>query len=165
MLIKDLLFENELLAPNGKPSNLSADHYKLVRSEPFKGWFGDWENDPKSASKILDNNGEPLLVYHVTDIERKTEYSPLSHGPIYFLFNQKDIEHAVEQGNEVTYRAFLNVKNPKGDTQAGLYTAGIKSNTIQQHVLDDGHDGIVGRSKDDGKVVLVFDQKQIWLIK
>ena len=55
--------KNELLAPNGKPSNLTAEQYKLVRSSAFKKWFGDWENDPANASKVVDENGEPLVVY------------------------------------------------------------------------------------------------------
>jgi GNAT superfamily N-acetyltransferase len=55
-----------LLAPNGKPSNLTPEQYKLVRTPEFKAWFGDWENDPENASKIVDENGEPLVVYHGT---------------------------------------------------------------------------------------------------
>lgn len=32
-----------LLAPNGKPSNLTAEQYKLVRTPEFRGWFGFWD--------------------------------------------------------------------------------------------------------------------------
>ena len=56
--------EGRLLAPNHKPSNLSPIQYATVRTKAFKDWFGDWENDPKNASKVLDENGEPLVVYH-----------------------------------------------------------------------------------------------------
>ena len=56
--------KNELLAPNGKPSNLSPIQYELVRTPAFKKWFGDWENNPANASKVVDENGEPLIVYH-----------------------------------------------------------------------------------------------------
>jgi hypothetical protein len=52
------------LAPNGKPSNLTEQQAKIVRTNAFKNWFGDWENDPKNASKVVDENGEPLVVYH-----------------------------------------------------------------------------------------------------
>jgi hypothetical protein len=52
-----------LIAPNGKTSNLTPDQYKLVRAPQFKAWFGDWENDPKNASKVVDENGEPMVVY------------------------------------------------------------------------------------------------------
>ena len=58
--------EGGLIAPNGKPSNLSPEQYKLVRTPEFKEWFGDWENSPETASKVVDENGEPLVVYHGT---------------------------------------------------------------------------------------------------
>lgn len=45
------------LAPNGKPSNLTPEQYKLVRTPEFKAWFGDWENNPEGASKVIDENG------------------------------------------------------------------------------------------------------------
>lgn len=35
-----------------------------IKSENFKKWFGDWENDPKNASKVVNEKGEPLLMYH-----------------------------------------------------------------------------------------------------
>jgi len=53
-----------LLAPNGNPSNLTPEQYKLVRTPEFKAWFGDWQNDPANSSKVVDSNGEPLVVYH-----------------------------------------------------------------------------------------------------
>jgi GNAT superfamily N-acetyltransferase len=56
-----------LLAPNGKPSNLTPEQYKLVRTPEFKAWFGDWENYPQKASKVVDENGEPKVVYHATN--------------------------------------------------------------------------------------------------
>jgi hypothetical protein len=52
------------LAPNGKPSNLTPEQYKLVRTPAFKEWFGDWENSPETSSKVVDENGEPMVVYH-----------------------------------------------------------------------------------------------------
>jgi len=59
--------QNEiLLAPNGKRSRLHPKLYKLVRTDEFKAWFGDWINDSDNSSKVVDNNGEPLVVYHGT---------------------------------------------------------------------------------------------------
>jgi len=58
--------ELNLLAPNGKPSNLTPEQYKLVRTPQFIAWFGDWINSPETASKVVDENGEPLVVYHGT---------------------------------------------------------------------------------------------------
>ena len=59
--------EGNLLAPNGKKSNLDERQYAQVRTKAFKDWFGDWENDPENASKVVDENGEPLVVYHGTN--------------------------------------------------------------------------------------------------
>ena len=58
-----------LIAPNGKPSNLTPEQYKLVRSSNFKKWFGDWEKDTKNSSKVVDENGEPKVMYHSSDSE------------------------------------------------------------------------------------------------
>ena len=38
----------------------------LIKNNPFEKWFGDWENDPQNASKVVDKNGRPLIVYHGT---------------------------------------------------------------------------------------------------
>lgn len=56
--------EGKLLAPNDEPSNLPERLYAIVRTKEFKDWFGDWQNDPENASKVVDENGEPRVVYH-----------------------------------------------------------------------------------------------------
>ena len=71
-----------LLAPNGKPSNLTPQQWHLVRTPEFKAWFGDWEalenakirdrgmdeitlnQLAKNVSKVVDENGEPMVVWH-----------------------------------------------------------------------------------------------------
>ena len=50
-------------APNGKQSNLNEKQWLQVRTKEFKDWFGDWENDSANASKVIDENGEPRVVY------------------------------------------------------------------------------------------------------
>jgi hypothetical protein len=35
--------KSELLAPNGQPSNLSEEEWKITRTPSFKKWFGDFE--------------------------------------------------------------------------------------------------------------------------
>ena len=37
--------QGRLLAPNGKPSNLTERQYAQVRTKEFKKWFGDWEKE------------------------------------------------------------------------------------------------------------------------
>ena len=53
-----------MLAPNGRQTHLTEQQWLQVRTQEFKDWFGDWENDPANASKVVDENGEPLVVYH-----------------------------------------------------------------------------------------------------
>ena len=77
--------KGRLLAPNGKPSNLTEKQYVQVRTKAFKDWFGDWENDPKNASKVVDENGEPLVRYHETNkniIEFDANRSDNGYGDI-----------------------------------------------------------------------------------
>mgnify|MGYP005941924823 CR=1 FL=1 len=46
-----------MLAPNGKPTNLSEDQWLLVRTPNFKKWFGDWEKEAwaKAAVEFLES--------------------------------------------------------------------------------------------------------------
>ena len=51
--------DGKILAPNGKISNIQNERLaKTIRTKAFKDWFGD--------SKVVDENGEPLVVYHGT---------------------------------------------------------------------------------------------------
>ena len=38
-----------------------------IKSDNFKNWFGDWENNPSKASKVINEDGTPKVVYHGTD--------------------------------------------------------------------------------------------------
>lgn len=103
-----------LKAPNGKSSNLNEVQWLFVRTKAFKEWFGDWENDPKNASKVVDENGEPLVVYHespnvfnIFDTSKKRynvhEVTGIWASPI----NRNGIGYG-----ENIYPLFLNLKNP-----------------------------------------------------
>ena len=37
-----------------------------TKTPEFKKWFGDWEKEPEKASKVVDKQGKPLVVYHGT---------------------------------------------------------------------------------------------------
>ena len=69
----------KLLAPNGKPSNLTPEQYKLVRTPAFKAWFGDWENSPETASKVFDENGEPKIKWR-GDNNPKNVFDYINYG-------------------------------------------------------------------------------------
>jgi hypothetical protein len=98
-----------LFAPNGKPSNLTPEQYKLVRTPAFKKWFGDWENSPENASKVVDENGEPKVKWR-GDNNPKNVFDYINyggHGVYYF----GDVGFAESFGDKLrTY--FINCRNP-----------------------------------------------------
>lgn len=57
-------------APNGADTNLTPKQWAQVRTRSFKDWFGDWEDSLKTASKVVDENGEPKVVFHGTPLRR-----------------------------------------------------------------------------------------------
>ncbi len=107
-----------LIAPNGKQSNLTPEQYKLVRTPQFKAWFGDWENDPTNASKVIDDNGEPLVVYHGTlqkfNVFKTYFDNGTYHGKgAYFTSSLKDLRtNYVTNKDDIYLECFLNLTNP-----------------------------------------------------
>lgn len=105
----------KLLAPNGLPSNLTPQQWKLVRTHAFKKWFGDWENDPKNASKVVDENGEPLVVYRSISPKPLAQgYNPTSGSWDYtrkgYQYFAKNKDYARVHGY-LTKEFFLNIRN------------------------------------------------------
>ena len=101
----------KLLAPNGKPSKLTPEQYKLVRTPAFKNWFGDWENSPETASKVVDENGEPMVLYHGTYENfnvfksKKNFFTPSKQSALWF-----SKVHRTSKGEPKVYEVFLNSK-------------------------------------------------------
>jgi ribosomal protein S18 acetylase RimI-like enzyme len=129
--------KSELLAPNGKPSNLTPEQWHLVRTPEFKAWFGDWEalenaktrdkgmdevtlkNLALNVSKVVDENGEPKIMWHYspnefTIFDTKAEsrwINQRKENVIWFGGSDKVISYNTgEKG--FLYQCFLNVKNP-----------------------------------------------------
>lgn len=50
-----------------------------TQSQQFKRWFGDWQNDPAHASKVVNEDGTPKVVYHQTDADF-TIFDPRHEG-------------------------------------------------------------------------------------
>ena len=102
-------------APNGANTNLTEDQWLSVRTAAFKNWFGDWEKDPQNASKVVDENGEPRVVYHGTygdftvfdkaKIGSATDYGIWGRG--FYFTNMENTPY----GNK-KLALFLNIRNP-----------------------------------------------------
>lgn len=113
------------LAPNGASSNLFHDLLELnngnrdaaiiakakVYTNEFFNWFGDWINDSKNSSEIIDENGEPCIVYTGTKkdfYEFKPEYTKTASKGFFFSVD-KDVANTYGNVKAV----FLNIKNLK----------------------------------------------------
>ncbi len=130
-----------LKAPNGENTNLTEKQWLTVRTKAFKRWFGDWENDRANSSQVVDENGEPLVVYHGArkagfSIFNDTEGKKQSDAPegSSFFSNSRELaqsysgtadfvakygEEAFEENDGGNYACFLNIRNPFVDNFEG----------------------------------------------
>ena len=97
------------LAPNGKPSKLTPEQYKLVRSPEFISWFGDWINSPETASKVVDENGEPKVKWR-GDNNPKNVFDYINYGGhgVYYFSDKYYAENFGDKLNSY----FINSKKP-----------------------------------------------------
>lgn len=104
-----------MTAPNGAKTHLSEQQWLQVRTPEFKKWFGDWENDAANASQVLDENGEPKVVYHGT----ATEFNEFKQGHgllgdgIYLTdsFDTADVYANIRGENGFVLPLFVNIRN------------------------------------------------------
>lgn len=150
-------------APNGEPTNLTEEQWLDVRTPNFKAWFGDWENNPENASKVVDENGEPLVVYHGSEsnFDEFDTAKARANMDIQGMFFSPIQEEANDYGENV--RAFfLNIKNPADyDTgynalknHKGENLAGEKA---RNDLMENGYDGV----NNDGEEYIAFNPNQI----
>lgn len=99
-------------------TELTYRQWVQVRTPAFKEWFGDWENDPDNASKVVNpKTGEPLVVYHGTSSEftvfehGNQGFDPIESDGYFFTDNYEAAETYIENGG-VVMEAFLNARNP-----------------------------------------------------
>ena len=164
-----------MTAPNGEKTRLNAEQWATVRTTNFKNWFGDWENNPDNASKVVDENGEPLVAYHGTTNDEttsvwneKTKTYDTSHEPFTVfkrevdglpnsgLFFNSSEDNAYEYGYN-NYAVYLSAKNPLViDCKGSLYNS-IKHDGKTMDTYDwanwaeeNGYDGVIFKNIKDG---------------
>lgn len=110
-------------APNGAESILfnsllaecKGDRRAAIRAKAalygnrFREWFGDWlQEDKTNVSKVVDENGEPLMVYHSSRANFDTfDTTKIRNGGGFWFSVQRG-----EYGNDFVYPSFLSIKNP-----------------------------------------------------
>lgn len=192
-------------APNGEPSKLFSDllsYYNgnreqaikakvKVFTDEFKNWFGDWINNVEGSSKIVDENGEPLIVYHGTnedninifDRSQQTGNTLKGTGTATLgNFFTDNVQKANEFANAVTFRrktgsptsysVFLNIKNPinfqtlhefrQWSKEEGYYDE--DGDFISTKTIPQGNDGILVETTnqlDTSKEFVAINSNQI----
>lgn len=146
-------------APNGQTSKLTEEQWLIVRTPAFKNWFGDWENDPEHASKIVDENGEPLVVYHWTNNVFDTFRSGNMAKTIYFSESKKGARKAA-RGKRNVLECFLNVKNPVNEKTDPVHWYDAEESLNVYKWKKDGRDGVFVRDE-AGTSIAVFEPTQI----
>lgn len=107
---------NDLLAPNGQPTRLTEKQWAQARTKAFLAWFGDWLHDPANASKTLDENGEPIVLYHGGSFDIRLSpsvFDGVPHVDGIFFSDSTELAKSYQayQGGGIT-TAWLNLKNP-----------------------------------------------------
>ena len=100
-----------LMADNGQKSNLPAGVWEMVHTRRFKEWFGE--------SKAVDENGEPLVMYHGTPDGSFVAFHPgayfsseKQYADRYQNPSASSISTSKQVVNPKTFAVFLNIKKP-----------------------------------------------------
>lgn len=155
-----------LVKPGGPVSNLDERQYAQVRTKAFKDWFGDWENDSENASKVVDENGEPLVVYHSTNkifntYKERDGIHFGSYNTALGVANEKfdptfdtieEAQASIAKGKFRINQVFLNIRNPKQSKDLG---------TGWKQLITEGFDGGLYRAVEGDTSFVVFDSNQI----
>lgn len=140
-------------APNGKETNLTEDQWLAVRTEAFKRWFGDWEHDTENSSKVVDENGEPKLVYHGTPNEftvfRNTQQNDAGWlGEGYYFYGVEEESHGYMGKKDGHLMAlFLNVRDPYYLSEAEHDELAERDDVdfsaeFTERIREEGYDGV-----------------------
>ena len=158
-----------------------------TQSQQFKRWFGDWQNDPASASKVVNEDGTPKVVYHGTNTEFSVfdlsksgkNYGETSEGLIFFTNKRSGYqdsaldyaEAAAHNGGKATVgEYYLDIKNPLRLYSDGYFTptAYFDQNAqevYEKYLSEDNYDGIIienrNKSADDSIIYLLDNPSQI----
>ena len=149
---------------------LTYRQWVQVRTPAFKAWFGDWENDPDNASKVVnEKTGEPLVVYHGSKSGEFTVFDPKqtgrrfgvgTHGKGFYFAT--DLGTAIYYGERPLHEVFLNIRNP---LDRGEDTSEVDSR-FSTSAKRKGYDGITGKdtlpwAETDEKEWVAFNPNQI----
>mgnify|MGYP000792335239 CR=1 FL=1 len=148
-------------------SKINMSVKNVTESQQFKRWFGDWQNHPENASKVVNEDGTPKVVYHGTNAEFNTFQQ---ENGAYFFSESRDYAESMadERGGNRIIEAYLKMKNPYTvKLSPKQFTDNIAEAPFIRYAKEHGHDGVIFEydgSKEDlayDKFYVVFDSAQI----
>lgn len=118
-----------------------------LESESFKTWFGDWKESPEMASKVVDDKGTPIVVYHGTQrpdrIGTQFRKSRATSGPMSFFTDNPELASSYATGKKDTSLAYEDTnyaswfKKKEGRSKLNLDQVGARmSPQERQEVLE-----------------------------
>ena len=107
------------MTQNGESVN--RKYVEQTETRQFKRWFGDWQNDPAHASKVVNEDGTPKVMYHGTSKGGFNVFN--TYGSNFGLFgvgsyftDNPDVAQSYTQkgkgNNPQVYAVYLNIRNP-----------------------------------------------------
>lgn len=145
------------VAPNGKPAR-----------ENFVSWFGE--------SRVADENGDPLVVYHGTnsdfsvfDLSKSGRNHYQGEGAFFFTDKSSSAKNygAIASGSldgGAVIPVYLSLKNPLIESRPDYYSAVEHyDDNLSASVLNlqaEGHDGVIVKSP-SGSLFVAFEPTQI----
>lgn len=131
-----------------------------VQSQQFKRWFGDWQNHPERASKVVNADGTPKVMYHGTSAAftvfdrakgaKRVHLNVLGEGNYFTALEQG----AARYGKNVV-GAYLDIKNPyvknsefntvadQIASEFGIARDSFKGSDVTPFLRKKGYDGVV----------------------
>lgn len=137
----------------------------VIYTDNFKKWFGDWEKRPQTASKVVDSNGLPLVVYHGSTSKGITSFKPSEGSSNFGEYKFGDVEvsyfsgdidiakgytwsHKNSQFGDV-YDCYLRILHPFVMDAEGESALSIKKNKFIRELEKEVLDKIIWRYSDD----------------
>ena len=148
-------------------SKINMSVKNVTESQQFKRWFGDWQNHPENASKVVNEDGTPKVVYHGTNAEFNTFQQ---ENGAYFFSESRDYAESMadERGGNRIIEAYLKMKNPYTvKLPPEQFTDNFAEAPVIRYAKEHGNDGVIFEydgSKEDlayDKFYVVFDSAQI----
>ena len=143
---------NFMKAPNGRPTNLTEKQWLQVRTPEFKEWFGDWENDPTNASKVVDENGEPMVVYHGTSVSSRRFFKFKDGAPNWFTPSEYYAKaFTFDEDIPVMYPSFIKIKKllHLGYIDGDVISGKIRSLSLDMGISESSIRYIVSKERAD----------------